>query len=74
MHQERVQLAGVRAEAGDAIAALFGCAEFELEGRLVASVDDAEVVGHFRGEGCVGIMNPCVKWEVSGALPSLKAP
>ncbi|KAL8647254.1 MAG: hypothetical protein Q9226_006509 [Calogaya cf. arnoldii] len=38
MHEERVQFASFRAEAGDAIAALFRGAEFELEGGLVARV------------------------------------
>lgn len=60
MHKERVQLAGFWAEAGDAIAALFRGAEFQLEGRLVARIDDTEVVGHCRGKSCVGIMAPCV--------------
>ena len=73
MHEERVQLAGFRAEASDAIAALFRGAEFELEGWLVARVDDAEVVRHCRGRSCVGIMNLYVEWEFSGALTG-KAP
>ncbi len=68
VHQERIQLAGFRAEAGDAIAALLRGAEFELEGRLVARVDDAEIVGHIRRRSCVGIMVPYVEWDVSSAL------
>ncbi len=43
---EGVHVAGFGGEAGDAVAALFGGAEFELEERLVVSADYAEVVGH----------------------------
>lgn len=46
MQQEGVQLAGFLAKARLAVTALFGRAEFELEGRLIPGVDDAEVVGH----------------------------
>lgn len=67
VHQERIQLAGFRAEASDAIAALLRSAEFELEGRLVARVDDAEVVGHCRRKSCIGVMVLWVEWDVSGA-------
>ena len=47
MHDERVHGSSLGAEAGDAIAAGFGGAEFELEERRVAGVDDGEVVGHY---------------------------
>lgn len=46
MHDEWIHGSSLRAEAGDAIAAGFGGAEFELEERRVAGVDDGEVVGH----------------------------
>ena len=46
MREVWVQLPGFLGEAGDAIAALLGGAEFELEEGLVAGVYYAEVVGH----------------------------
>lgn len=46
VHDERVHVAGVVAEAGDAVAALLRGAEFVLEERVVFGADDAEVVGH----------------------------
>ena len=39
-------MTGLLAEAGNAIAALFRCAEFELEERLVSCANYAEVVRH----------------------------
>ena len=47
VYDERVHVACFLTEAGDAIPALLGSAEFELEQRLVSGADDAEVVGHF---------------------------
>lgn len=44
-------MSGFLAEAWDAISALLGGTEFDLEGRLVAGIDNAEVVGH-RIKGC----------------------
>ena len=46
MHDERIHVARLRAETGNAISALLGGAEFELEERLVSRAYDAEVVGH----------------------------
>lgn len=46
VHEEGVQVPSFLGEACDAIAALLGSAKFDLEGGLVAGVDDAEVVGH----------------------------
>lgn len=57
VHEEGVQISGFLAEAGDAISALLGGAEFDLEGRLVAGVDNAEVVGHcIKGYGVLRTM------------------
>ena len=47
VYDEWIHVAGLLTEAGDAISALLGSAEFELEQRLVSRADDAEVVGHF---------------------------
>ncbi len=55
MYEKRVQLPGFLAESRDAVAALFRSAELELEGWLVAGVDDAEVVGHFSSD-TAGVM------------------
>ena len=46
MDDERVHVPGFLIEAGDAVPALLGRAEFELEQRLVSGADDAEVIGH----------------------------
>ena len=46
VYDERVHVASLWAETGDAISALLGSAEFELEQRLVSRADYAEVVGH----------------------------
>ena len=48
MDDERVHMACLLTEAGNAIAALLGGAEFELEERLVLGAYYAEVVGHCR--------------------------
>lgn len=47
VHDERVHVPGLVAEARDAVAALLRGAEFVLEQRVVFGADDAEVVGHF---------------------------
>ena len=44
VHDERIHVPRFLTEPCDPIAALLGRAEFELEKRLVLSVDDAEVV------------------------------
>ena len=46
MHDEGVHLSCFGGEACNAITALFGGAELELEERFVVGVDDAEVVRH----------------------------
>ena len=46
MDDERVHMACLLTETGNAIAALLGGAEFELEERLVLGAYYAEVVGH----------------------------
>lgn len=48
---EGVHASRFRAEAGDAIAALLGGAELELEKGLVACIYYAEIVGHCLGGG-----------------------
>lgn len=47
MHDERVHVPGLVAEAGNTVAALLRGAEFVLEERVVFRADYAEVVGHF---------------------------
>jgi len=47
VHDKGVHVAGLVAEAGDAVAALLRGAEFVLEQRVVFGADYAEVVGHF---------------------------
>ena len=47
MHDERVHMARLLTKTGDAVSALLGSAELELEQRLVSRANDAEVVGHF---------------------------
>lgn len=46
MHDERVQISGLLCKAWDAIAALLGGPKFQLEGWLVSSIDDTEIVRH----------------------------
>ena len=46
VYDEWVHVACFLTEAGDAIAALLGGAEFELEYRLVSRADYTEIVGH----------------------------
>ena len=46
VHDEGVHLAGFGGEAGNAVAALFGGAEFKLEEGFVLGVDYGEVVRH----------------------------
>lgn len=62
MHDERVHMARLRAETGNAISALLGGAEFELEEWLVLRADDAEVVGH-----CIRVRKATGKIGKSGA-------
>ena len=47
VYDEGVHMACLLTETGDAISALLGSAELELEQRLVSGANDAEVVGHF---------------------------
>ena len=49
VHNVRVHVARLGAEAGNAIAALFGGAEVDLEEWLVSCAYYGEVVGHYRG-------------------------
>lgn len=46
MQDELVQMASLVAEAGLAVAALLGRAEFVLEERVVLGADDGEVIRH----------------------------
>ena len=46
MYNEGIHMTGLLAEAGNAIAALFRCAEFDLEKRLISCANYAEVVRH----------------------------
>ena len=46
VHDEWVHPSGFGAEAGDAITALLGGTEFELEKRTVFRADDAEIIRH----------------------------
>lgn len=62
-----VQAAGLGGKAWDAVAALFGGAEFEGEDGLVACVYYAEVVGHFGGDGS------CHGWEASTLLEAAQS-
>lgn len=51
MYDERVHVAGLVAEAGQAVAALLRGAELVLEERVVFCADYAEVVGHVLSVG-----------------------
>ena len=46
MDDERIHMACLLTETGDAISALLGSAKFELKQWLVSRADNAEVVGH----------------------------
>ena len=46
MDDERVHMACLLTETGDAISALLGSAKFELKHGLVSRSDNAEVIGH----------------------------
>lgn len=46
VHDEGIHTAGLGAEASNAVTALLGGAEFELEEWIVFGADDAEIVGH----------------------------
>lgn len=68
MHDKRVHMAGLLTETGDAISALLGSAEFELEHRLVSRADNAEVVRHIiRLKKETGKSAP--NWQEPGLLP-----
>ena len=46
VHKKWIQFSSFLSETRLTIAALFRGAKFKLEGRLVTSIDDAQVVGH----------------------------
>lgn len=46
MYNERIHMTSLLAKAGNAIAALLRCAEFELEERLISCANYTEVVRH----------------------------